>query len=212
MLAQRGVTQTEVETFLLSFNDGGTAKNVHDIISSKLALPQCATPESTSSPGVGAIESLKDTRHDHQDFSRTHYYSRHTQDQLDIAAMEVQEMDIEGPRRPTRGPPPAKCCSGERDHNDSHDKPEDHSYQPELSTREAPECPNTSDCFCPPTSTIKISPPNSGLEISCETAASIIIEMRGDGDIEAVRASLGCKGREDCTVRNSTVLQIMDER
>ncbi|KAH7087704.1 hypothetical protein FB567DRAFT_495759 [Paraphoma chrysanthemicola] len=70
--------------------------------------------------------------------------------------------------------------------------------------------PVAAQCVTPETTSMP--PPNSGLEISCETAAAIIIDMRGDGDIEAVRASLGCKGREACTVRNSTVLQIMDER
>lgn len=83
--------------------------------------------------------------------------------------------------------------------------------EPNDATKE-PYCPNTSDCFCPPaTTTLATQPLNSGLEISCETAASIIIEMRGDGDVESVRASLGCAGRQSCSVRNSTVLQIMDE-
>jgi hypothetical protein len=73
------------------------------------------------------------------------------------------------------------------------------------------DCPNTSDCFCPPTLTHSI-PTDHGLEISCETAANIIVEMRGDrGDLESIRNSLGCIGGDKCTVRNSTVLQIMDE-
>jgi hypothetical protein len=75
------------------------------------------------------------------------------------------------------------------------------------------ECPTTSECFCPPTATPKVRSLDNGLEISCETAATIIVEMRGDGnvDIDSVRASLGCKGREKCSVKNSRVLQIMDE-
>lgn len=76
---------------------------------------------------------------------------------------------------------------------------------------EAPDCPNTSDCFCPPTITPSSQAADNSLEISCETAASIIIEMRGEGDVDSIRASLGCAGRQSCTVRNSTVLQIMDE-
>ncbi|KAH7382274.1 hypothetical protein BKA66DRAFT_418546, partial [Pyrenochaeta sp. MPI-SDFR-AT-0127] len=50
-----------------------------------------------------------------------------------------------------------------------------------------------------------------GLEISCETAATIIAEMRGDGDKDSVRASLGCRGREGCNIKNTTVLQVMEE-
>ncbi|KAH7386739.1 hypothetical protein DE146DRAFT_747918 [Phaeosphaeria sp. MPI-PUGE-AT-0046c] len=53
------------------------------------------------------------------------------------------------------------------------------------------------------------APATNGLQ---PPTASIIIEMRGEGDVDSVRASLGCVGRESCTVRNSTVLQIMDER
>jgi hypothetical protein len=83
--------------------------------------------------------------------------------------------------------------------------------EPAVQTTAAPECPNTADCFCPPTVTPSNQSIDNGLEISCETAASIIIEMRGQGDVDSIRASLGCAGRESCTVRNSTVLQIMDE-
>ncbi|CAI9635412.1 unnamed protein product [Alternaria burnsii] len=53
---------------------------------------------------------------------------------------------------------------------------------------------------------------DSGLLISCETAASIIAEMRGDGDTQRIRASLGCHGDKECTVKNTLVLELMDER
>jgi hypothetical protein len=81
-------------------------------------------------------------------------------------------------------------------------------------TTEPPECPSSLSCFCPPAPapTIGIHRVNSGLEISCETAATIIAEMRGDGDRESVRASLGCIDQGDCNIKNSTVLQIMDQR
>lgn len=74
------------------------------------------------------------------------------------------------------------------------------------------ECRNTSTCFCAPTTRVRDQSPNSGLEISCETAATIIADMRGDGDKERVRASLGCRKGEECNVKNTIVLQIMDER
>lgn len=50
-----------------------------------------------------------------------------------------------------------------------------------------------------------------GLEISCQTAATIIVEMRGDGDEDLVRDSLGCNGRQRCTIKNTTVLQVIDQ-
>ncbi|KAF2823656.1 MFS general substrate transporter [Ophiobolus disseminans] len=76
---------------------------------------------------------------------------------------------------------------------------------------EEPECPNTADCFCPPITTTDFRPSRHDLEISCEAAATIIVEMRGDGDIDSARAALGCIGGEVCNIKNSTVLQIMDE-
>jgi len=73
-------------------------------------------------------------------------------------------------------------------------------------------CPNTASCFCPPSSTPKEQSLDTGLLISCETAASIIAEMRGDGDRNRIRASLGCRGDEECKVKNTLVLELMDER
>ncbi|KAL5119056.1 hypothetical protein ACEQ8H_002980 [Pleosporales sp. CAS-2024a] len=86
--------------------------------------------------------------------------------------------------------------------------------QPTYPPQEDPTCPTTAECFCPPPAAPPPRPRSStGLEISCETAAAIIVEMHGDGgDMESIRASLGCLGHEECSVRNSTVLQIMDER
>ncbi|KAH6843932.1 hypothetical protein B0T12DRAFT_457997 [Alternaria alternata] len=67
-------------------------------------------------------------------------------------------------------------------------------------------------CFCPPSSAPQQQSLDSGLLISCETAASIIAEMRGDGDRQRIRASLGCHGDKECSVKNTLVLELMDER
>jgi hypothetical protein len=80
---------------------------------------------------------------------------------------------------------------------------------------EDPDCPSTADCFCPPTIIVPptTSRPSIGNdEISCETAATIIAQMRGDGDSAAARASLGCTTGEVCSIKNSVLMQIMDER
>jgi hypothetical protein len=53
---------------------------------------------------------------------------------------------------------------------------------------------------------------NGNDEISCETAAKIISQMRGDGDDAAARASLGCNPGQVCSIKNSFLMQIMDER
>lgn len=54
---------------------------------------------------------------------------------------------------------------------------------------------------------------DSGTHISCETAAAIIADMSGNTERnrDDIRVSLGCSGYEDCRVKNSTVMQVMDE-
>jgi len=68
-----------------------------------------------------------------------------------------------------------------------------------------------SDCFCPTNTAV----PQSGsartmLEMSCETAAEIIVGMRGDDDLDMARSELGCVRGKQCNVKNVHVLQIID--
>ena len=82
-------------------------------------------------------------------------------------------------------------------------------------TSEDPACPNTDDCFCPPTVTVPLPtsrPSISNDEMSCETAATIIAQMRGDGDDIAARTALGCGPGEVCSVKNTFLMQVLDER
>lgn len=71
--------------------------------------------------------------------------------------------------------------------------------------------PAISDCFCPANS--NVAPYNTDrlmLEMSCETAAKIIVGMRGHGDVALARSELGCAEEKNCNVKNIHVLQIMD--
>lgn len=80
---------------------------------------------------------------------------------------------------------------------------------------EDPGCPSTADCFCPPTATAPQASRSSSVsndEISCETAATIIAQMRGDEDDAAARASIGCAPGQVCTIKNSFLMQVLDER
>ncbi|OIW25738.1 hypothetical protein CONLIGDRAFT_708505 [Coniochaeta ligniaria NRRL 30616] len=51
----------------------------------------------------------------------------------------------------------------------------------------------------------------SGTETSCEVAAAILANMQGHGDPSRARAALGCTGPSDCTVKNTRVLELLDE-
>jgi hypothetical protein len=71
--------------------------------------------------------------------------------------------------------------------------------------------PTITDCFCPPNATIVPSTHNrTMLEMSCETAAGIIVGMRGDDDMALARTELGCVLGQHCTVKNVHVLEIME--
>ncbi|KAH8904071.1 hypothetical protein BR93DRAFT_162054 [Coniochaeta sp. PMI_546] len=51
----------------------------------------------------------------------------------------------------------------------------------------------------------------SGTETSCEVAAAILASMQGHGDTSRARAALGCNGPSECTVKNTRVLELLDE-
>jgi hypothetical protein len=51
----------------------------------------------------------------------------------------------------------------------------------------------------------------SGNETSCEVAAAILANMQGHGDTSRARVALGCEGPSDCTVKNTRVLELLDE-
>lgn len=46
---------------------------------------------------------------------------------------------------------------------------------------------------------------------SCDTAATIIVNLRGHGDIVEARQALGCASSAPCSVKNTHLFQLMDE-
>jgi hypothetical protein len=51
----------------------------------------------------------------------------------------------------------------------------------------------------------------TGQTTPCETAARIIMTMRGCPDIRDVRSELGCHSESNCMVRNMDVFEILDK-
>jgi hypothetical protein len=194
LLVRLGVTQDEVESYLQSFNEGEAA--IHGAFASTQL--QNETLVDKPSAALGAIRVPKQTRPISHDIYNNNSNTSNlpTKDSTNRAPLGVTETPPIS-QDPTSTPTPRHG----RTYNDT---------QNSQATDDL-DCPNTTDCFCPPTTKPAIQPLDSGLEISCERAAAIITAMRGDTDLEAIRASLGCAGRKECTVRNSTVLQIMDE-
>ncbi|PVH68963.1 hypothetical protein DL98DRAFT_541998 [Cadophora sp. DSE1049] len=71
-------------------------------------------------------------------------------------------------------------------------------------------CPNDDDCFCAPTISHEQDHASPATEMSCETAASILTDLRGRTDTYSIRISLGCSDTAECMVKTSTVLQMME--
>lgn len=197
LLGRHGVQQAEVDAFLRLCDENEASAPAQGLATDTSAMTQSDQnlPTSSTSHGLGNGSTGLQPKNHTAEASRNHLLISKRQ-----------------PSSPVLGVPDSIAP------NCSHRVEVCAAQQPPASQQvsagqasEIPECPNTSDCFCPPTITPSNQSIDNGLEISCETAASIIIEMRGEGDVNSIRASLGCAGRESCTVRNSTVLQILDE-
>ncbi|KAH5998030.1 hypothetical protein HBI68_160320 [Parastagonospora nodorum] len=204
LLAHHGILQDEVDAFLRSCDEPALPNDA----SLNTSVP------SAQQPGAVPVNALvtapneaqfSDNGHGHPNIiniigNTNHLHTLENWSAPSIAAPQFLKH------------PDSVLLPGVQDRSPSsqHTTINHHESQSSNATEE-PHCPTTSECFCPPTNAPTIRPTSNGLEISCETAATIIVEMRGDGDVDSIRASLGCTSREECSVRNSTVLQIMDE-
>ncbi|PTB66788.1 hypothetical protein BBK36DRAFT_1198421, partial [Trichoderma citrinoviride] len=52
--------------------------------------------------------------------------------------------------------------------------------------------------------------PTDDMETSCDTAASILVDLHHHVDPQRARAALGCKGSSSCTVSNIKIFQLLD--
>jgi hypothetical protein len=199
LLARHGVMQDEVESYLQSFNEEGASKN-----GAFASIPlQSETVVNYPSAALGAVQVPKPAEPISHEISNTISKSSN------LPAHDRKNTGTHAPRKP--GVTEPLLINQDQTSTPTPRHGMTYSDTRNGQSTDDSDCPNTADCFCPPTTKPPIQPLDSGLEISCERAAAIITAMRGDTDLEAIRASLGCAGRKECTVRNSTVLQIMDE-
>ncbi|KAL5091288.1 hypothetical protein Trisim1_003257 [Trichoderma cf. simile WF8] len=52
---------------------------------------------------------------------------------------------------------------------------------------------------------------NDSMETSCDTAASILVDLHHGMDNEQARTALGCKGSETCNVSNIRIFQLLEK-
>ncbi|KAG5661445.1 hypothetical protein KAF25_005567 [Fusarium avenaceum] len=62
--------------------------------------------------------------------------------------------------------------------------------------------------YSPPTPATTATSPD---KIHCMEAATILAQIRGHSDVSNARASLGCANNDNCMVRNTDLLNLMDE-
>jgi hypothetical protein len=198
LLACHGVSQNEVESYLQSFNDGEASMNA------AVASPhhQNEMVVNHSRVTLGAAQASNHARCVGQ---------QNVNNSACIPPAEPRTKEVITTSSYSGSTAPLFINQTQQTTKPVSRPPEIHHDIRNGQAIDDMECPNTADCFCPPTTKPQTQPSNSSLEISCERAAAIITEMRGDVDMETIRASLGCAGRTECNVRNSTVLQILDE-
>jgi hypothetical protein len=197
LLARNGVSQEAVDAYLRSYDnvensEGAWAATVEP------PLPcEARTSEIVSGPAPCLTPSSDHAQHS---FAHNERHNIHSPVQEDSPALpSTRQMGLS----PSKA---RECINNLQDNSHPHDICQT-SYDVEDE-----ECPNSPSCFGAPVTTANDHHVGFGLEISCETAATIIAEMRGDGDRESVRTSLGCRGSAECSIKNTTVLQVMDER
>ncbi|KAL5404850.1 hypothetical protein PMIN04_012501 [Paraphaeosphaeria minitans] len=208
LLALHGVSSEQIESFLQSSDGPSTSEANLPYFQGPSTTRQHQAPEKEGNDFFRPVECSHETQ------SR---YVRHEHTRVDSQLVldtaenhSAQHLDAPRPSASivqTEIPPlePVAECDDMQGHRESN---ESNSPCPVI---EPSECLTSLDCFCAPPPVSEYHPASSGLEISCEAAATVIAEMRRDGDRDSIRASLGCRGQETCTIKNSTVLQIMDE-
>lgn len=205
LLGACGVSQEEVDAYLRSFDTAASSPGVCSVSVGEI-VARCQS-------------RVLDRASDREQGSSIHLAGafKTSNEQVHVQPQRQDSNSHQAPHtRPLNSASPVQLrpsCSKPLEHNRSTTTAPCQPVYPSSSTTESIDCPDTEDCFCPPA--LPPSEPqhydDPSLAISCEAAATIIAEMRGDGDTEAIRAKLGCAGRAQCSVKNSTVLQIMDE-
>lgn len=229
LLALHGVLREEVDSYLRSFDESG-ATNCPQATSMKTTVPcQSSTPDTMPSPASNAVPPTKDSvtespsvdhlsgrdfEHDGQSLvgePRNVNYSSEQYQGKDLTARYWESVPLRG-YLPTVSESSSVISQRPGNYSETQDIGRLNTCVHEFIASEKSDlCPNDPDCFCPSAFAVEDGSFSPGLETSCETAASIIIEMGGDKDRDLVRASLGCSGSDDCNVKNTTVLQVMGD-
>jgi hypothetical protein len=208
LLASKGVSGQDIEEFLRSRD---RSRNLTDLVPTS---PDAAARGWLQSSAVG--DPLVQTSHINDPTSRVPLEIRQHSNMPPDMNQAIVDTPLDSVRDQVAPQVPPAHSSMPEDSSTLRDKASSENHwdwdSPSTSVEEEQlnMLPVVSDCFCPVNSTKSLlGRDNLMLEMSCETAASIIAGMRRNGDKDNARSELGCEGDRQCNVKNIKVLQAM---
>lgn len=187
LLASRGVTDDEVNQYLASF-DNQASGTLPTTTLRPHSSPTVKVAPQPPAPDLGLSRPDRDVPGDNGASAPT--------------ALDALAVVADASARQTCCGPTTQCSPA--DGRDAH-------RQGHIVLAEPSPCTGSLASPSPgadtPPSTATAS---SHLEMSCSAAAHIMAGMYRDGDRELVREALGCDGPGECLVKNTLVLQLLD--
>jgi len=217
LLAQHNISEDVINAQLQTQPEAGTAvetvsvtASTREVASPEVACWDGASPSPRPSPSpFPSTEAFTDIQHinpshldqqNHVPYYFNNYDHNHAGEHdpaLDLDADFLLSLV----RSPSRTP--------ESDHYaQESDASVDEAFTP--ATSDYSICPNDDECFCAPEPHSKHDHLHPATEMSCETAALILADLRRHTDLDSIRISLGCSEETECMVKTSAVLQLMD--
>lgn len=196
LLAQKGVSETEVNAFLSGSDPPNNA--FPPPTSAASPIQQAPTPPVDTH---FLLRTLPPPIHHHPESDRKLPPMRTLQDNAQLERLNVD------PALPGQS-----FLSNDIRKSESVSEMECDSISSEPHIRPISQCPPSEISTCRPIlSSTEDNLMRSPNETSCEDAASIIASMRGHTNRDQVREELGCGAKRDCNVKNTTLFQLMDQ-
>ena len=209
LLAQHNIPRDVIDSHLQSFGES----RAQDVAATATAR-EVASPEdghlvgaifSPPAPTAAFIHAHHiDPSHLERQRTAPHYASGNYSQNSDGQYENPTEHDADFLLSLMRSSP----LAGPSRHAQESDESNGEAFTPDTSDHAI--CPNDDDCFCAPTIFHEQDHGSPATEMSCETAASILTDLRGPTDTYSIRILLGCSDTAECMVNTSTVLQMME--
>lgn len=193
MLISRGVAHAEIETNLAA-SRSGDVDSVNVVETATVTYSTQSTTSHHFSPDTAVSSSPS---------SQTTSCGQH-------AAILPKEPSTETQVRPTQYLAPFQSLSGYTSQA-TPPIPIPREPQPVTDAQSACSALGKQSGCCSPPIVEQAAAPGPLNKMHCVEAATILARLRGTGDTNSARTALGCVDNNDCMVRNTDLLQLMDE-